>query len=221
MITDKEQEKMTQNYSLYSLHKVWSARYLVCKMSPLGPLQTVHAPLVCLVCLWIIPNQRQACSQTHIRVWNLKRPVHKFLQTFLFGCLEVLRPCQHYLGHFWRRCCHFCRTFTLIWNDISSPTAQTNNTVYMQGLSNSHYFVWTGLDLLKQFTSTHVWSLQPNLFLQAPMEEDKYHYLMSYIICYFFTCAALLELSRGYFIYASFCNKPISQDRVFLFIPLW
>ena len=31
---------MTQNYSLYSLHKVWSARYLVCKMSPFGPLQT-------------------------------------------------------------------------------------------------------------------------------------------------------------------------------------
>ena len=57
------------------------------------------------------------------------------------------------------------------------------------------------LDLLKQFTSTHVWSLQPNLFLQAPMEEDKYHYLMSYLICFFLTCAAMLELSHGYFIY--------------------
>ena len=56
------------------------------------------------------------------------------------------------------------------------------------------------LDLLKQFTSTHVWSLQPNLFLQAPM-EDKYHYLMSYLIRFFLTGAAMLELSHGYFIY--------------------
>ena len=55
----------------------------------------------------------------------------------------------------------------------------------MQGLSDSHHFAWTGLDLLKQFTSTPVWSLQPNLFLQVPMEEDKYHYLMSYLICFF------------------------------------
>ena len=37
----------------------------------------------------------------------------------------------------------------------------------------------------------------------------------------FFFCAALLELSHGYFIYASFWNQPISRDRVFLFIPLW
>ena len=33
-------KKIIQNYSLYSPHKVWSARYLVCKMSPFGPLQT-------------------------------------------------------------------------------------------------------------------------------------------------------------------------------------
>ena len=32
--------KFYQNYSLYSLHKVWSARCLVCKMFPFGPLQT-------------------------------------------------------------------------------------------------------------------------------------------------------------------------------------
>ena len=33
-------KNMGKKYSLYSLHKVWSARYLVCKMSPFGPLQT-------------------------------------------------------------------------------------------------------------------------------------------------------------------------------------
>ena len=40
MIINKEHRKNVQNESPSSLHKVWSAKYLVCKMSPFGPLQT-------------------------------------------------------------------------------------------------------------------------------------------------------------------------------------
>ena len=40
MKTDTEDGKNDTNYSLCSLHKVWSARYLVCKISAFGPLQT-------------------------------------------------------------------------------------------------------------------------------------------------------------------------------------
>ena len=50
---------------------------------------------------------------------------------------------------------------------------------------------------------------------QVPLSHVISHLFFSYMCC-----NAGIK-SWLFYIYASFCNQPISQDRVFLFIQLW